>query len=75
MRTGLFLTGLVGILVCLYTLKVEYEIEQHDENENEDDYEALCDINSYMSCTKVLKSKWSHCAFYFGLVDENSVFN
>lgn len=41
----------IGFLLSLYAYKVEVEI---DENKN---YDAVCDINEYISCTKTLQSE------------------
>ncbi|GMS89435.1 hypothetical protein PENTCL1PPCAC_11610, partial [Pristionchus entomophagus] len=62
-------TGL-GILVSAYTLYIETKFEMNRE------YVAACDINSYISCTKVLDSQF---ATGFGLVapifGEESILN
>lgn len=42
---------IAGILVCLYALKVEI-FKLKDKN-----YVAFCDIDGYMSCSKVFSSK------------------
>jgi uncharacterized membrane protein len=41
------LVGLVGLALSAYALYVEYKSEQNPS------YEAMCDINSRVSCSKV----------------------
>jgi len=48
----LVLLCMLGIGVCIYALSVEFHVEANPE------YEAMCDINEKMSCTKVLTSEW-----------------
>ena len=43
---------IVGILVCLYALKVELY------KEKDNSYKALCDFNEWISCSKVFTSKY-----------------
>jgi len=38
-----------------------------------DDYEAMCDISSGMSCTRVLTSEYGHLFSYIGLFPKESV--
>ncbi len=45
------LTCCLGVLICMYSLRVEFYKEK-DKN-----YVAFCDISSYISCSKVLTSK------------------
>ncbi|KAK2585943.1 hypothetical protein KPH14_010524 [Odynerus spinipes] len=61
--TGLILTCVVGTLLTYYAYIVETT------KENEESYEAMCDINAYMSCTKVLTSGYGKG---FGILPENS---
>lgn len=42
---------LLGVALSVYALYVEF-LKEADEN-----YEAMCDINSYISCSKVFTSK------------------
>jgi vitamin-K-epoxide reductase (warfarin-sensitive) len=46
--------GILGFMVSVYALYVEYK------KHSSPDYEALCDINEHMSCSKVLTSDYSH---------------
>ncbi|CAF0864209.1 unnamed protein product [Brachionus calyciflorus] len=55
-----------GILVCLYALQVEL-FKLRDKN-----YVAFCDIDGFMSCTKVFTSKYGKG---FGLIPEESILN
>lgn len=48
---GIALSCLVGLLLSLYALYVEIKAEAND------NYEAMCDINEYISCSKVFTSK------------------
>jgi len=48
----LVLLCMLGISVCIYALSVEFHVEANPE------YEAMCDINDKMSCTKVLTSEY-----------------
>lgn len=43
---------LLGYVVCVYALSVEFHVEADPQ------YEAMCDINEKMSCTKVLTSEY-----------------
>lgn len=49
---ALVLLCLFGYAVCIYALSVEFHVEANPE------YEALCDINEKMSCSKVLTSEY-----------------
>ncbi len=45
------LTCICGVLICLYTIKVEL-YKAKDKN-----YVAFCDFGEFMSCSKVFSSK------------------
>lgn len=45
-----FVAG-IGVLLSIYAFYVETQ------SELDSDYEALCDINEHISCTKVFSSK------------------
>ena len=59
----------MGVLVSLYAYCVEANKHAHH------GYEAMCDISSTFSCSKILTSKQSRLLLYFGIVSEDSVFN
>jgi len=51
-KGALVLLCMLGFVVCTYALFVEFHVEANP------DYQAMCDINDKMSCTKVLTSQW-----------------
>lgn len=51
-KGALVLLCLLGFAVCIYALNVEFHVEANPE------YEAMCDINEKMSCSKVLTSEY-----------------
>uniref|UniRef100_A0A1L8DUT8 vitamin-K-epoxide reductase (warfarin-sensitive) n=1 Tax=Nyssomyia neivai TaxID=330878 RepID=A0A1L8DUT8_9DIPT len=63
-------SSVVGLLLSIYTTHVEIQLEL------DNDYEALCDLNERISCTKVFASKYGKG---FGIVEhvlgEDSIFN
>lgn len=44
-------TCLAGVAVSVYALRVELK------KEDDEDYEALCDISEHASCSRVLSSR------------------
>lgn len=42
----------IGVILSIYAYYVEIQ------SEKDSNYEALCDINEHISCTKVFSSKW-----------------
>lgn len=42
----------IGIILSIYAYYVETQ------SELDSNYEAMCDINEHISCTKVFSSKW-----------------
>uniref|UniRef100_A0A6B2E969 vitamin-K-epoxide reductase (warfarin-sensitive) n=1 Tax=Phlebotomus kandelakii TaxID=1109342 RepID=A0A6B2E969_9DIPT len=64
------LSSLIGLLLSVYSTHVEIQLEL------DNDYEALCDLNEGISCTKVFSSKYGKG---FGIIHhvlgEESVFN
>lgn len=42
----------IGIILCIYTYVVETRKEE------DSSYEAMCDINEHISCTRVFTSKY-----------------
>jgi vitamin-K-epoxide reductase (warfarin-sensitive) len=79
-------TCIFGIIICLYTIKVEV-FKSYDSS-----YKALCDFNEWISCSKVFTSKYVcfnlvlRLVFYvkysfnrygkgFGLMPEDSILN
>ena len=64
--TGIQCLSLVGVGLCVYTIYLEGRT-------NEDqDYQATCDISDEISCTKVFKSSYSHILSHFELVARDS---
>lgn len=61
--SGLILMCIIGTLLSYYAYIVETT------KENEASYEAMCDINEYMSCTRVLTSEYGKG---FGILPKNS---
>lgn len=61
--TGLILMCFIGTLLSYYAYIVETM------KEKEESYEAMCDINEYMSCTRVLTSEYGKG---FGILPESS---
>lgn len=57
------LTCVIGIILCLYTIKIEI-FKDRDSN-----YKALCDFNEWISCSKVFTSKYGKG---FGLMPADS---
>lgn len=53
--TTIQLASIFGIILSLYALYVEHKISSGDLN-----FEALCDLGPYASCSKVLTSASSH---------------
>lgn len=53
MNIKILLLAIIGILLSLYALWVEKNI---NENEN---YKSVCDINELISCTKPIKSDYA----------------
>ncbi|XP_065316041.1 vitamin K epoxide reductase complex subunit 1-like protein 1 [Gordionus sp. m RMFG-2023] len=51
----------IGLLLCIYTLHVEYSIE------NQRNYQPFCEINPNINCSHVFMSKWSKS---FGLLQD-----
>ena len=45
------------------------------DSEEDDDYLATCDINSIVSCSKLLTSEYSRLLVLFGIVPQNSIFD
>ena len=43
---------IIGIFVCLYALRVELY------KEKDSSYKALCDLNEWISCSKVFTSRY-----------------
>jgi vitamin-K-epoxide reductase (warfarin-sensitive) len=58
--------SIIGFLLSLYALYVEYKVEK------EASYKAVCDINNRMSCTKAFTSKYGKILgisnAYYGVV-------
>ncbi len=52
MVTAILTTAIVGILLSIYTLYIEYKLSK---NKN---YKAVCDISDRMSCTKTFASDY-----------------
>lgn len=51
-RNSLICVSALGIAISIYAFHVESRMEEDDQ------YEALCDISERVSCTKVFSSKW-----------------
>jgi uncharacterized membrane protein len=51
LQLRIFLLSLIGILTSLYALQVEISAAK------DKSYVALCDINKYISCSRVFNSK------------------
>lgn len=58
--------SILGIFICLYSIQVEI-YKSRDKS-----YVAFCDINDYISCSRVFNSKYGKG---FGLMPENSILN
>ena len=72
--TFVFSLCCMGIVVCLYAIKIEKDEERYKKDEKLR-APRMCDINDSISCTTVLTSKYSHMTkIMFGL-SENSIFN
>ncbi|XP_011300414.1 vitamin K epoxide reductase complex subunit 1 isoform X1 [Fopius arisanus] len=65
LNTGLVTSCVVGLALSYYSYIVETAKEQ-DEN-----YEAMCDISEHVSCTKAFMSEYGKG---FGLIPESSIF-
>ncbi|XP_059482688.1 vitamin K epoxide reductase complex subunit 1-like protein 1 [Neocloeon triangulifer] len=70
LNRAVLLLSAIGIVLCIYTYVVETKKEE------DSSYEAMCDINEHISCTKVFTSEYGKG---FGLVKliagEDSIFN
>ncbi|XP_055711020.1 vitamin K epoxide reductase complex subunit 1 [Phlebotomus papatasi] len=68
--SSMVMSSLIGLLLSVYTTHVEIQLEL------DNDYEALCDLNEGISCTKVFSSKYGKG---FGVIHrvlgEDSIFN
>lgn len=64
--TQSILFSLFGVLISIYALIVEFNAEAND------DFEALCDVNSRMSCSKVFLSEYGKIFSYFGVFEKDS---
>lgn len=76
-ETNWFVASLcmVGVLICLYAIKVETVGFSEKKAYGKPQYRQICDVNESMSCTLVLTSKYSHMVkLIFGLTDK-SIFN
>ncbi|GAB0086738.1 Vitamin-K-epoxide reductase (warfarin-sensitive) [Sergentomyia squamirostris] len=66
----LVVSSLIGLLLSIYTTHVEIQLE------SDHDYEALCDLNAKISCTKVFSSRYGRG---FGIInmilEEDSILN
>jgi len=60
------MTCILGIILCLYTIKVEI-FKSRDSS-----YTALCDFNEWISCSKVFTSAYGKG---FGLIPKDSFLN
>uniref|UniRef100_A0A1B0GIH0 vitamin-K-epoxide reductase (warfarin-sensitive) n=1 Tax=Lutzomyia longipalpis TaxID=7200 RepID=A0A1B0GIH0_LUTLO len=49
--SSMVVSSMIGLLLSVYTTHVELQLEL------DNDYEALCDLNEGISCTKVFSSK------------------
>ncbi len=47
---------ILGLLISLYALAVEYRLKRNKK------YKAICEFNKKVSCSKAIKSKYSHLA-------------
>ncbi|CAM9149109.1 unnamed protein product, partial [Choristocarpus tenellus] len=54
--------ALVGLCLSLYAVYVEHQ------NEVDASYEATCDINQFISCSKVFTSEWGHVLSAVGIL-------
>lgn len=61
-----FLVPLIGIILSLYAIYVEYKATISSS------YEALCDISEHISCSKVFLSEYGKIFSKFGLVPKDS---
>lgn len=59
----------VGSLLSLYAVYVEYEASQNDS------FEALCDISDEVSCSKVFTSEYGKIFSYLGIIPKDSIFD
>jgi uncharacterized membrane protein len=67
---GIIISSSIGALLSLYSFYVEMSAEA-DEN-----YEAMCDINEYVSCTKVFTSPYGRgMGLVAPFMGEDSIFN
>eukprot|EP00161_Ancyromonas_sigmoides_P026612 TRINITY_DN9287_c1_g1_i1.p1 TRINITY_DN9287_c1_g1~~TRINITY_DN9287_c1_g1_i1.p1 ORF type:complete len:156 (+),score=65.77 TRINITY_DN9287_c1_g1_i1:31-468(+) len=49
---------LLGLLLSIYSLYIEYQLETNPF------YEAACDVASWISCTRAFKSPFAHILYY-----------
>ncbi|XP_003699979.1 vitamin-K epoxide reductase [Megachile rotundata] len=65
-NTAIILTCILGFSVSYYAYIVETKVE------NDDSYEAMCDISEHVSCTKAFASEYGKG---FGIIPETSIFH
>eukprot|EP01138_Halocafeteria_seosinensis_P013338 gb/GECG01013624.1/.p1 GENE.gb/GECG01013624.1/~~gb/GECG01013624.1/.p1 ORF type:complete len:164 (+),score=13.32 gb/GECG01013624.1/:1-492(+) len=61
--------SVLGAIISLYALYVEY-MKSIDIN-----YDALCDVNSYIQCSKVFLSEYGHIMEKFGILSHDHPLN
>lgn len=66
LNTGILTACVIGLGLSYYAYVVETKKEQ------DDSYEAMCDISEHVSCTKVFMSEYGKG---FGLIPKNSALN
>ncbi|XP_012539690.1 vitamin K epoxide reductase complex subunit 1-like protein 1 [Monomorium pharaonis] len=66
LNVGILSACVIGLGLSYYAYVVETE------KENDDTYEAMCDISEHISCTKVFMTEYGKG---FGLLPKDSVFN
>ncbi|XP_059619327.1 vitamin K epoxide reductase complex subunit 1 [Phlebotomus argentipes] len=68
--SSMVVSSLIGLLLSIYTTHVEIQLEL------DNDYEALCDLNEGISCTKVFSSQYGKgFGIVHHLLGEESIFN
>mmetsp|Transcript_36151 Transcript_36151/g.71863 ORF Transcript_36151/g.71863 Transcript_36151/m.71863 type:complete len:160 (-) Transcript_36151:113-592(-) len=57
--------AVLGLVISMYALDVESHMD-------EDNYEAMCDLAAWASCTEVFKSEYAHPLSLWGIVAKGS---
>jgi len=66
----LSLFSILGLILSIYALYIEYKAL--NALDNHEQYQASCDINEVISCSKVFLTEQGHIFSYFGIIPKDS---